>query len=479
MSDPSSVAREDRGRIGELLDERYRIVDRLGSGGMGHVYLAEHVVVGRRFAVKFLRADFSHRRDLEARFRREARAAGHLASEHVAAVVDFGFASDGVPFLVMEYLEGTNLAELVRRQGPLPVPRAVAIMLQAGSGIGAAHHAGIIHRDLKPANLFLSTRTDGTDWIKVLDFGVAKVEDDDAEKTKTGSVVGTPHYMSPEQARGDKDLDLRVDVYALGLILYEMLGGEKAHPGDGRNEVLYRILTKTPTPLEDLREGVPEGLLDVVHQAMAFDREDRFETVEQLAVALLPFAGPGPVPFGDAGKTGLRVSSSEASTGVHASGVASAASSKLSRPVTTDSAVVAPVARPPRSWGSVVGAAGALAAISAVGWALFGGDGETPGAVGDALPAPSGSSVPAVPSSQVFSKPTDRAALSVSLGAVHDSPPHAVDASVHEEREAGAAPSRTAKPHPHGQGPSTPSPRRGSTPSGGRKMGFERDNPYE
>jgi eukaryotic-like serine/threonine-protein kinase len=186
------------GRVGELVGGKYRIVRLLAQGGMGVVYEAQHTVVRRRFAVKFMRRDLAERRDILNRFQREAEAAGALESEHVAAAVDFGIAEDGAPYIVMEYLVGESLTALLGREGPLPVERAADLVSQAGRGMEVAHAAGIIHRDLKPQNLFVCRRQDGTDLLKVLDFGVAKLQtiDEMNMATRTGAVVGTVAYMS-------------------------------------------------------------------------------------------------------------------------------------------------------------------------------------------------------------------------------------------------------------------------------------------
>ena len=260
-------------RVGELVGGKYRIVRLLAQGGMGVVYEAQHTVVRRRFAVKFMRRDLAERRDILTRFQREAEAAGALESEHVAAAVDFGIAEDGAPYIVMEYLVGESLTALLGREGPLPVGRAADLVSQAGRGMEVAHAAGIIHRDLKPQNLFVCRRQDGTDLLKVLDFGVAKLQtlDEMSMATRTGAVVGTVAYMSPEQARGDKVVDQRSDVYALGAILYELCSGRKPHPGESHNAILHHIATQPAVPLESVAPALPVGFLAIVASALAAD----------------------------------------------------------------------------------------------------------------------------------------------------------------------------------------------------------------
>jgi eukaryotic-like serine/threonine-protein kinase len=288
------TARADKAdRIGELVGAKYRIVRLLAEGGMGVVYEAQHAVVRRRFAIKFLRPDLAERRDILGRFQREAEAAGALESENVAAAVDFGIALDGTPYIVMEYLVGESLADLLAHEGPLAVDRAADLASQAARGIEVAHRAGIVHRDLKPQNLFLCRRQDGTDLLKVLDFGVAKLQavDEMNAATRTGALLGTVAYMSPEQARGDKIVDHRSDVYALGAILYEMLSGQKPHPAESHNAALHHIATHPAVPLGSVRSGLPDELVAIVAGALSSDPEARSPSADAFAQALSPFAG--------------------------------------------------------------------------------------------------------------------------------------------------------------------------------------------
>jgi eukaryotic-like serine/threonine-protein kinase len=286
-------------RIGQVVGDKYLIRRLLGEGGMGTVYEARHQVVGRRFAIKFLRAQFAEEAQMLARFRREAQAAGALENENIAAVTDFGSATDGSPYIVMEYLDGSDLAKLLRENGPLPVGRAVGAVIQACRGLNAAHDSGIVHRDLKPENLFVCKRGDGSDLIKVLDFGIAKLRKPDVTddlSTETGMALGTPYYMSPEHAQGSKDIDHRTDIYALGVILYELLSGRRPHDGEGYNAAIVQIATQPPTPLQSLRPDLPAPLHAVISRALARDPEQRFASAAELADALAPFvsANSGP-----------------------------------------------------------------------------------------------------------------------------------------------------------------------------------------
>jgi len=314
--------------------------------------------VRRRFAVKFMRRDLAERRDILTRFQREAEAAGALESEHVAAAVDFGIAADGAPYIVMEYLVGESLTALLDRQGPLPAGRAADLVSQAGRGMEVAHAAGIIHRDLKPQNLFVCRRQDGTDLLKVLDFGVAKLQaiDELNAATRTGAVVGTIAYMSPEQARGDKVVDQRSDVYALGAILYELCSGRKPHPGESHNAILHHIATQPAVPLESVASELPVGFLAIVAGALAADPAARPPSAGALVELLSPFAQrqvwPGP-KLDDSGAA--RLESSHPSAGTEARRIAGSAE---------------PASRPRRSplrsrLGAIVGAL-AVAIIAAV-----------------------------------------------------------------------------------------------------------------
>jgi len=301
MTEPT----ERPSRVGEILADKYRIVRYLGEGGMGTVYEAQHAFVGRRFAVKILHTELTRADEMLERFTREARAAGALENENIASVIDFGHTGDGVPYIVMEYLVGEDLAKLLAREGQLPVPRAVNMIVQACRGLDAAHAAGVIHRDLKPENLFVCKRGDGSDLLKLLDFGIAKLarpsaaggaagaafEGPPPSVTRSGTAMGTPYYMPPEQAKGAKDLDHRADIYALGVILYEALSGQRPHPGDSYNGILYHILTQPVVPLGSLRRGLAPDLTDVVHRALAFDPSDRPGSAVELARALAAHAG--------------------------------------------------------------------------------------------------------------------------------------------------------------------------------------------
>jgi endoglucanase len=285
-------AAPDATRIGETVGGKYRIVRLLARGGMGVVYEAHHAVVRRRFAIKFLRRDLAERRDILNRFQREAEAAGALENDNVTAAVDFGISDDGAPFIVMEYLVGESLADLLEREGRLPVQRAADLVAQACRGVDAAHAAGIVHRDLKPHNLFVARRDDGTDLVKVLDFGVAKLQaiDEATAATGTGTILGTAAYMSPEQARGEKAVDKRTDIYALGAILFEILSKKMPHPGDSPNAILHHIATQAAVPLDSVQPDLPAPLVAIVARILSSDPAARPAAAGALAQELAPFA---------------------------------------------------------------------------------------------------------------------------------------------------------------------------------------------
>jgi eukaryotic-like serine/threonine-protein kinase len=379
-------ARAPERKLGEIVGGKYRVVRFLAAGGMGVVYEALHTVVRRRFAVKFLRPDLAEKRESLARFQREAEAAGALESENLTAAVDFGIAVDGSPFIVMEYLSGESVESLLVREGRVPLGRAADLVVQACRGIQAAHASGIVHRDLKPQNLFVCRREDGTDLLKVLDFGIAKLEaaDQKSAATLTGTVLGTPAYMSPEQARGEKTVDHRADVYALGAILYELVSGKKPHPGDSHNAILHHIATQPAVPFDSIEPDQPAELGRAISRALSSDPAERFETAELFGQAILGFAKRDVWP---------EVKSAVSNAGIEDSAPTELAGDARERAkAPTNEIQAAPSRRssaPRASAGRAIALGLGGAGVLAVLWLAFGGARETPDSVVESrAPAP-------------------------------------------------------------------------------------------
>ena len=272
--------------LGTVLDGKYRLESVLGGGGMGIVVLAHHEQLGRRVALKFLLPSYAVREEAAVRFAREARAAARIQSEHVVRVLDVGETRDGVPYMVMEYLEGEDLAALVERVGPLPIHDAVDYLLQACEALAEAHAAGIVHRDLKPANLFLARRVDGSSIVKVCDFGIAKATLEVANLTQTHAFVGSPVYSAPEQLLSAGAVDVRADVWALGVILYEFLTGAMPFTAQTIPELASRILGEAPPDVRLLRADVPAPLAVTIHQCLEKDLARRIPNVGVFAQKL-------------------------------------------------------------------------------------------------------------------------------------------------------------------------------------------------
>jgi eukaryotic-like serine/threonine-protein kinase len=278
--------------VGSRLSERYDVTRKIGEGGMGVVYEAKHALIGKRVAIKVLLDKYAQKADIVARLQQEARLASSIGHEHIVDITDFGETHDGRTYVVMEFLEGESLAQLLAREGPLPPARAVGIVRQVSSALGAAHEKGIVHRDVKPENVFIIRRSD-KDFVKVVDFGISKaMRQADGEGghsssprlTHTGMVLGTPLYMSPEQARGEDDLDHRIDVYAVGVILYELLTGETPFRGSNYLNVISQVLSQDPRPLSRARPDLQISLAleSIVMKAMAKDRVHRYPDMAAL-----------------------------------------------------------------------------------------------------------------------------------------------------------------------------------------------------
>ncbi|WP_437756495.1 protein kinase domain-containing protein [Sorangium sp. So ce1389] len=276
---------------GTVLAGKYRVERIIGQGGMGVVVEARHVVLDERVALKFLLPAFTLHPEGSARFLREAKAGMKIKSEHVARVSDVGTLESGAPYMVMEFLTGSDLARLLRDQGVLGIEDAIDYIVQGSEAIAEAHSLGIVHRDLKPANLFLTRRADGSPLVKVLDFGISKMATNAVEiLTGTDAALGSALYMSPEQMRQTRSVDHRTDIYALGVSLYELLAGRQPYYAETLPQLCAEVLTGTPTPLRDIRPDVPASLASALEKAYAREREQRYASIAELIVALAPFA---------------------------------------------------------------------------------------------------------------------------------------------------------------------------------------------
>jgi serine/threonine-protein kinase len=283
--------------VGQLVDGRYRVEARLGAGGMGTVYRAEHTDIRKPVALKVLLPELVDTPDMFKRFRQEAKAASSIGHANIVEISDFGTLADGSPFFVMEYLRGDDLATILKRDGPLPWRRAFELTLQIASALHAAHEAGIVHRDVKPDNFFVVQR-DGQDFVKVLDFGIAKLlGDEHSVVTRTGLFVGTPEYMSPEQAEG-LELDRRVDVYGTGIMLYQLLTGRVPFKGKDEFDVLNQHVNVPPEPLARVlpRGEFPAEVEAVVFKALSKKRDGRQQSMEQLGQELRAALERPPAP---------------------------------------------------------------------------------------------------------------------------------------------------------------------------------------
>jgi serine/threonine-protein kinase len=287
-SEPSSPVKP-----GDLVGGKYRVERTLGAGGMGVVVSAVQVELDRSVALKFLLPKVLESPDLVSRFAREARAAAKLQSEHVVRILDVGTLENGAPYMVMEFLEGEDLSQVIAKRGPLPYAEAIALVLEAIEAVAEAHAVGIVHRDLKPANLFLAKRTNGTPLIKVLDFGLSKISaPGEAHVTSTSSLLGSPAYMSPEQLWSSRNADARSDIWSLGVVLYELLTAHTPFPHERMPELVAAILHSPPRPMEQWQVQVPAPISAVISRCLEKEPAQRFATVGELARDLAAFGPP-------------------------------------------------------------------------------------------------------------------------------------------------------------------------------------------
>ena len=275
---------------GTVLLGKYRIERILGKGGMGVVVVARHLQLEQKVAIKFLHPAAMEDPDVVVRFAREARVLAQIQSEHVVRILDVGQLEKGEPYMVMEFLEGTDLSKHVKVRGPLPLDEAVDYVIQACEPLAEAHTQRIIHRDLKPSNLYLARRADGTYTIKVIDFGISKVQtENELSMTKTSVILGSPLYISPEQLRSAKDVDARSDIWALGVILYKLLTGHPPFMADTIAQLCAMILLNPPPRITDARPDLPPAFEAVLARCIHKDADQRYQNVGQLAEALAPY----------------------------------------------------------------------------------------------------------------------------------------------------------------------------------------------
>lgn len=275
--------------VGQVIQERFRVEKKLGQGGMGAIYLAEHLLLKKFVAIKCLHAGLASNPDVVRRFKNEAVAASSIGHPNIVEVMDMGRFDDGTFYMVLEYLEGRDFQEDLDAAGPQPVDKVAHVGVQVCVALGAAAKKGIVHRDLKPENIFLVRRHGDDAFVKVLDFGISKILDGSSGATKTGELMGTPYYMAPEQVLGDKEVTHLADIYALGVIFFQALSGRVPFDGNVLAQIIMKIATQPAPSVRDLAPEVPERLADLILRMMSKDPAARPQTFHEVALGLGPF----------------------------------------------------------------------------------------------------------------------------------------------------------------------------------------------
>jgi serine/threonine protein kinase len=428
---------------GDVLAGKYRVDALLGTGGMGVVVAARHLLLGETVAIKFLRPDLLENREAVTRFANEARAAVKIKSEHAARIYDVGSLDNGRPYIVMEFLEGVDLGDWLVQRGPLSAEQAVDFVLQACVALADAHALGIVHRDLKPANLFCARRSDGQLSVKVLDFGISKAGDVEALEpgssvTHPNAVMGSPYHMSPEQMKASKDVDAQSDIWAIGITLYELLTGSLPFTGESFAEIAIKAATNPPPPLNTFRSDIPDRLEAVVFRCLEKEKERRYRNVADLASALLEFGslrakGWVEQAAGILVATGSQVEASPASE--HARPLESFAPLGRTSPVPRGS---------DHRWGLTLATAAAL--LLAVVFTLLGPKARPRAALDAGLPSARPAAEPQQPAVTLM-------AIPVPVESLPPAAPTAGDAGSDKRRIFGTAIAKTAMPSPSSLSP--------------------------
>jgi serine/threonine-protein kinase len=360
--------------VGTVIAERYHVMKKLGEGGMGAVYLAEHVKMGRKSAIKVMNPGMHQDADAIARFNREAANASRLNHPNICAIYDFGETSEGLIYLAMEFIEGQSLTSLIEGAGALAPARAASIVHQAADALQVAHDYGIVHRDLKPDNIMITKDRTGADVAKVVDFGIAKASSSDAQKvTKTGLVVGTPEYMSPEQLAGDK-LDGRSDIYSLALVAFNCFTGTLPFPSNSAQEAMIMRLTDLPKTLAEMKPDVawPDQLQAVMDRALARDANERYGSAAEFGRDLSRAVEGMPAGGGNSAEAGTVVMSAPVTTAgsqipaTRVAGRAERTPAASSAPTVAQAAVAAPAPAAPPAAAEPAPKGGGMGLIAAV-----------------------------------------------------------------------------------------------------------------